>query len=135
MADETFEMFVQRERARLHGEREAVFTQQQDLENKLAEINRELAAIDAYEAAKSGKVLPARQAAAGRGQPRPRRGGKREDVLKVINEGGGLTRGQLLEKMGIKGDAQGERSVSNALTVLTKSNQVRRDGRLYFARA
>src|SRR5207247_11131314 len=57
MADETFEMFVQRERARLHGEREAIFTQQHELEGKLAEINKELSAIDAYEAAKSGKLV------------------------------------------------------------------------------
>src|SRR5947209_18935672 len=83
MADETFEMFVQRERARLHGEREAIFTQQQELEQKLAGINRELSAIDAYEAAKTGKA-PARQAATRRAGTRrssgTRRGSKR-DVL------------------------------------------------------
>lgn len=32
MADETFATFIERERTRLHGEREAVFTQQQELE-------------------------------------------------------------------------------------------------------
>ena len=41
MADETFAEFMARERARLHGEREAVFTAQQELEGKLAEINRD----------------------------------------------------------------------------------------------
>ena len=45
----------------LHAEREAVFTQQHELEGKLAAINNELRAIDAYEAAKSGKATPARQ--------------------------------------------------------------------------
>ena len=42
----------------------------------------------------------------------------------------GLTRGEILDRMGLKGDKSGEMSVSNALTALTKANQVtRRDGR------
>jgi hypothetical protein len=132
MTEETFEMFVQREQSRLHGEREAIFIQQQELETKLADINRQLSAIDAYEAARSGKPLPARQTrSTGTRRPRgARRGSKRDELLKVIREGGGLTRGQILEKMGLKGNKSGEMSVSNALTALTKSNQVaRREGR------
>ena len=56
-----------------------------------------------------------------------RRGSKREELLNVIRQGNGLTRGEILEKMGLKGDKSGEMSVSNALTALTKSNQVRRN--------
>jgi hypothetical protein len=42
----------------------------------------------------------------------------------------GLTRGEILEKMGLKGDKSGEMSISNALTALTKANQIfRRDGK------
>src|SRR5947209_10249872 len=83
MADETFEMFVQRERARLHGECEAIFTQQQELENKLAGLNRELAAIDAYETAKSGKSVSTRGSGTRPGR-RSRRGSKREQLLQII---------------------------------------------------
>ena len=36
----------------------------------------------------------------------------------------GLTRGEILERMGMKGDKSGEMSVSNAVTALTKANQV-----------
>lgn len=61
------------------------------------------------------------------------RGSRREELLQVIRQGGGLTRSEILEKMGLKGNKQGEMSVSNALTALTKSNQVRRDGRTYHA--
>lgn len=132
MAEENFDMFVQRERARLHGERDAIFTQQQELENKLAEVNRELAAIDAYEAARSGKAI-GRQAAGRRGPRRARRGSRREELLKVIRSGNGLTRGQILEKMGLKGDKSGEMSVSNALTALAKTKQVTRRDRKYVA--
>ena len=64
MPQQTFENFIVSERERLNTEREAVFNQQKDLENKLTGINRELAAIDAYEAAKTGKqAAPARQPA------------------------------------------------------------------------
>lgn len=127
---ETFQDFIARDRERLHAEREAIFNQQQELENKLAAINRELSAIDAYEAAKSGKAATPRQAAARRGSPRARRGSKREQLLEVIRAGNGLSRGEILEKMGLKGDKAGEMSVSNALTALTKANQVaRREGK------
>jgi hypothetical protein len=134
MADETFETFVQRDRARLHGEREAIFTQQQELEQKLEAVNRELAAIEAYEAAKSGKA-PARKAAPRRtGTRRGTRGGsKRDELLTIIKEGRGLTRGEILDKMGLKGNKSGEMSVSNALTTLTKNKQVARKDRKYVA--
>jgi hypothetical protein len=131
MADETFATFIQRERDRLHGEREAIFTQQHELEGKLAAINNEMRAIDAYEAAKAGKPIRAtttRRASTGRA------GSKRGQLLEVIRAGGGLARGEILEKMGLKGDKAGEMSVSNALTALTKSNQIsRRDGKYHAA--
>jgi alkylation response protein AidB-like acyl-CoA dehydrogenase len=130
MAD-TFQDFITRDRDRLHAEREAIFNQQHELEGKLAAINNELRAIDAYEAAKSGKA-PAR-ATGTRRAPRARSGSKREQLLQVLKDGPGLTRGEILEKMGLKGNKTGEMSVSNALTALTKANQVRRDGGKYLA--
>ena len=125
---ETMPEFITRERERLHSERDAIFTQQQELETKLGAINRELAAIDAYEAAKTGKQLPAKTTT--RRASMGRKGSKREELLGVIRAGDGLTRGEILEKMGLKGNKSGEMSVSNALTALTKGNQViRRDGK------
>ena len=127
---ETFQNFIARDRERLHAEREAIFNQQHELEGKLAAINNEMRAIDAYEAAKSGKAAPATRRTGTRRAPQARRGSKREQLLQVIKDGHGLTRGEILEKMGLKGDKSGEMSVSNALTALTKANQVaRRDGK------
>src|SRR5580700_4754696 len=102
MPDETFESFMQRERSRLHGEREAVFAQQQELEKKIETINRELAAIEAYEAAKSGKAGPGgRPGMGGRAAPRARRGSKREQLLQLIRgSGDGLARKDILAQMG-----------------------------------
>ena len=125
---QTFGTFIEQERERLSKERELIFTQQQALADQLAMINRELSAIDAYEAAKQGKaVSQPRQ----RRSPQSRRGSKRDALLGIIKSNpGGLTRGEILEKMGLKGDKSGAMSVSNALTALSKANQVvRREGK------
>ena len=128
MAEQSFADFITRERERLHAEREQIFNQQHELEGKLTDINRELAAIDAYEAAKSGKTpAAARQARGARARPQARRGSKREALMQVIKDNPtGLTRGEILDRMGLKGDKSGEMSVSNALTALTKAGQVAR---------
>jgi len=96
----------------------------------LADINRELAAIDAYEAAKNGKATPTRSTGTRRATP-SRRGSKREGIMAVLSDvPHGLTRGEILDRMGLKGNKSGEMSVSNALTALSKSNQVvRKDGK------
>jgi hypothetical protein len=128
--DGNFPEYISRERDRLRAEREQIFNQQKELQRKLDAVNREFAAIEVYETAKTGKA--ARQAPAGR-QPRARRGGRREALLEIIRQSDGLSRGEILERMGLKGDKSGEMSVSNALTALTKNNQVRRDGGKYRA--
>ena len=125
-----FPEFIARERERLHAEREQVFSRQEELQRELDAINREFAAVDAYETAKTGKA--ARQAA-GSWQQGARRGSRREALLEIIRQSDGLSRGEILERMGLKGDKSGEMSVSNALTALTKSNQVHREGGKYRA--
>jgi hypothetical protein len=125
-----FPEYIARERDRLRTEREQIFSQQEELQRKLDAVNREYAAIEAYETAKTSKA--ARQAPAGR-QSRARRGSRREALLELIRQSDGLSRGEILERMGLKGDKSGEMSVSNALTALTKSNQVHREGGKYRA--
>ena len=144
MDDMRFADIMRRERERLSREHEEIVDQQKDLENKLTEVDRELAAIDAYEVAKTGKAAtPARQARGPRksGAPikqlsvdtdtRPQTGTRREAIVKVIEENpNGLSRGEILERIGLKGNRPAQKSVSNALTALTKSNRVsRRDGK------
>ena len=74
---------------------------------------------------------PAKQVRAPRSPSQGRRGSKRDALMQTIRQNpDGLTRGEILEKMGLKGDKSGEMSISNALTALTKANQVsRRDGK------
>jgi hypothetical protein len=128
--DGNFSEFISRERDRLRAEREQVFNQQEELTRRLEAVNREFAAIEVYESAKTGKAA---RPAAGSRQPRTGRGSRREALLELIRQSDGLSRGEILERMGLKGDKSGEMSVSNALTALTKSNQVHREGGKYHA--
>ncbi len=127
------------ERERLHQERAAITSQQEELLARVALIDRELLAVDAYEAAKTGKLVaavakPARTRRTTTGATQQRRGSKRGALLQLIGDHpAGLTRGQILEKMGLKGDQSGEMSVSNALTGLTKAGSVYRSDGMYFA--
>lgn len=134
MVEQRFADIIKEERERLQREREEIFNQQRQLKDKLAALDRELAAIDVYETAKSGKQTAA-AAARGAGMRRSRRGSRREALLQLIGENPeGLTRGQILERMGLKGDKSGEMSVSNALTALIKRHQVARiDGKYHTA--
>ena len=100
------------------------------IDAEIAEVDRELAAIDAYERTRTGWSHTLTRAATGR--RRARTGSKREAVVKVVREAPhGLTRGELLERMGVKGDKAGEMSVSNVLTALTKSNVLARNNGRY----
>jgi hypothetical protein len=115
---EQFGEFIAQERERLNREREDVHRQQRELEGKLDEIERELEAIAAYESAKTGKTRTGKASAPRRGQARGRarsqapRGSRREALLQTIRENpNGLKRGEILERMGLKGDKAGEMSV------------------------
>lgn len=129
---------------RLSRERDEILSQQRDLENKLTEIDREFAALDAYETAKTGiaaaprrqrpgarKSAAAIQQSSAQAPARPQRGSRREALLQVIGqEPNGLSRGEIFQHLGLKGDKSAEKSVSNALTAVTKNNQVsRREGK------
>jgi hypothetical protein len=125
MAEETFEAFVERERDRLQAQRDAIRTQQKELEDQLKDLDRQFDAIAAYEAARLGKKAPS----GGKDSARSRsgRGSKRDELMKVIVGSQGLSRGEILEKMGLKGNKSREMSISNALTALLKSSQIRRN--------
>jgi hypothetical protein len=124
---ERTQAFITEQRDALLRQRETIYNQQQDLQRELDQVNEMLRKFDAFE----GKAV---RPATGRPRTRQtsaRRGSKREELLNVIRAGGGLARGEILEKMGLKGNKAGEMSVSNALTALTKASQVRRDGGKY----
>ena len=133
---DTFKSFVSRERTRLTRARDSARNRKNKLDQELSEIESELSAIEAYEQAK--KSSPGK--AAGRGRRtsakaggRAPRGEKRRSVLELIQKSDGLTRGEILSTLGVKGDKSAEQSVSNALTALKKQNLVVSKDRKYVA--
>lgn len=128
MESSTFAQFVEQERTRLTAERESLLAQRADIDTKIADLDREFEAISAYVSTKEGRSATQKQ----RRQAPARRGSKREELLKLIRQNpSGLKRGEILERMGLKGDKAGEMSISNALTALVKNNQVVRDAGSY----
>jgi hypothetical protein len=123
------EAFIARQREELLKQREDLFNQQQTLQNQLDEVNAMLAKFDVFE----GKPTQLRKQTRTPRASRAAGGTRRSAVLRVITENNGLTRAEILEKMGLKGNKTGEMSVSNALTALTKTNQVTRRDRKYVA--
>jgi DNA-binding transcriptional ArsR family regulator len=133
---ETFKSFVTRERTRLTKARDAALSRKNQLDQEISEIDSELAAIMAYDQAKkkrmTGSAKVGRRPAAQSGKRAPR-GEKRRAVLELIQKSGGLTRGEILSNLGVKGDKSSEQSVSNALTALKKQNLVASKDRKYVA--
>ena len=131
---ETFKSFVSRERTRLTRARDAARNRKQQLDRELSTIENELAAILAYEQVKNKAPARAsqktRRATAKTGRRAPR-GEKRRTVLELIQKSNGLTRGEILANLGVKGDKSAEQSVSNALTALKKQNLVASKDRKY----
>lgn len=137
---DTFGAFIKQERARLQKARDKALQKKAEIDRELEELESEITAITAYEQAKGGKPARAEKAAAKRagkrtGGQRARRGEKRQAVLDVVKQHpDGLTRGEILKLMGVKGDKSGEQSVSNALSALSKQNQLgRREGKYIVA--
>ena len=122
--------FITKQRDALLQQREGIFSQQHELQQQLDAVNAMLAKFDVFEGKAAAPISGGRTRRA-RTSPR---GSKRDALLQVIRNRGGLSRGEILDKMGLKGDKAGEMSVSNALTALTKSQQVeRRDGKYHLA--
>jgi hypothetical protein len=129
VVEETRE-FISRQRATLLKEREVLFAEQQALQERLAALNEVLSKFDMFESKSPARRV--RLASSSRGQAR--RGSRREGIIAVLmGSPDGLSRREILEQMGLKGDKSSETSVSNALTGLTKTNKVRRRDKKYVA--
>lgn len=124
--DVNFAEYIQSERDSLTIRRRQLLNERGEIDRVLAGIETEFAAVSAYEAAKTGKTLqPTRSGAA----QRARRGSRREAILSELSAApNGMTRGELLDAFGVKGNKSGEGSVSNALAALQKAGQVARQG-------
>src|SRR5450755_4031793 len=99
---------VAAERERLNKERGAIETKMGELQSLLGEVDHKLAALDAYETALNGKLpagmIPRRL----QGGKRARHGEKQAQMLRLVEAATeGATRGELSEKLGVKGNKAG----------------------------
>lgn len=122
---QSFSEFVESERSRITAEMERLRLERSKIGDAMFALERELGAIAAYEAAKSGK--PAKSATGARAT---RRGSKREELVVLIRNNPGLARRDILAKLGATDD-KSAMSVSNAITGLIKSNRITREGGRY----
>src|SRR6266446_9287478 len=124
MADE-LDAAITRQRERLTKTRDDVQGKIAELQVQLAEIDRQFAAVLAYEQTLAGKLpvlaLSKRKPSA----KRAGRGQKQTQVLHVIEQHpSGMTRGEVIAALGVKGSKSGAQSVSNALTALKKAGKI-----------
>lgn len=130
---ESLQALVKKEHARLSRARQQALTRMAAIDQQLEAIQQELKAIDAYRRVK-GDSQPERARKRPTRRPRARRGEKRQAVLGLIKQHPeGVSRGEILALMGVKGNKPGEQSVSNALSALKKTNKVTSRGRKYIA--
>src|SRR5258708_36176672 len=113
------------ERERLTKERGNIETKIDELQSQLSEIDHKLVAIEAYEKALNGKVPATAMPGRRQGAKKAGRGEKQAQVLKLVEAAAeGAVRGELIAKLGVKGDKAGEQSVSNALNALKTSGKI-----------
>jgi hypothetical protein len=129
---ESLNASIRNEGKRLRKARDKAVQKKRDIDQELEGIELELAAIEAYEKAKSTSTrAPKRGKAKRSAARRAPRGEKLAAVLELVGQHpDGLSRGEILNVIGVKGDKSGEQSVSNALSALTKQNQLgKKDGK------
>lgn len=113
-----FADMMKTERDRLTGALDDVQARMDKLNEEAAGYKRELAAIDAYERTKTGKTT------APTTSTRAARGSRSDTLLAMIGGTDGMTRSQILEEIGAKGNKSLEGSISNALATMKKKGQL-----------
>ena len=96
-------------------EKDRLTKKRTELETELATVTHELAAIAAYEQARSGRRTTA---------------SKRDTVLAIIKDGP-VTRAGIIEKLRAQGHDRPEAGVSNVLNMLKRKGTITADGGKY----
>jgi hypothetical protein len=119
--DEEVRKYIDTVRARMTKELATITSQLEELAARRAAAERELAALDAYEAARLGKA-PTKRSAKGNRQPR---GSVQTTVLEIIQKiPAGISRGDIIATVGSTGSKASEQSISSALSALKKAGRI-----------
>ena len=118
---QSFADMMTAERERLNKLIAEVGTKVTALNEEAAGYKRELAAVDAYERTKNGGTATTRRTSTGRAA----RGSRSETLMTLIaGRSDGMTRSDILEAIGAKGNKPLEGSISNALTTMKKQGKL-----------
>jgi hypothetical protein len=132
----SFARLVAAERKRLEKLRIKVHARKTQIDRELSEIERDLAAMGTFVggSGQSGRRASFGRPSSGMNGGRAGRGQRRQQVLDAIKSApDGATRGEIIEKLGVKGDKALEQSISNALAALFKSKALKRENGRYRA--
>lgn len=117
-----FQKLISEEREKLTTRIEELTRQRGEVDQAIADARNELKAIDAYEAAKSGRTMT--KAPKAQKATRARRGGVKEQVLAQITAEG-IHKSMILHGLGIASDDKVQvQGVSNALVALKKEGKI-----------
>lgn len=123
----TFTTFVADERRRIHDAIKVAKAKRQEADREITQLEAQLRAINAYDAALKGTSVADKPRAA-----RGRRGEKREAICNLLAQHtDGLTRRELLTALEVHGDKAAEQSISNALSALKKTGRIVQEGKAY----
>ena len=112
---------MQKHKAEVTEERATLLSQLSDLTGKIALLDGELKAIEAYEKAHTGKS--AKKATDKASSSRAPRGAKKQAILDVLKTEG-MKRSDILEALGAKGNKSEEQSISNTLATMVKAKEL-----------
>ena len=132
---DTLAALIERERERLTRQREAALAKRQEAEDEIAAIDKELLAVTAYFDIKEGRTAPPAQeprkgwkpraASPAPGAPRP---GRRSEILKLLTDNPGLTKGEIIDRLGARNDKSAWQSVNNAIANMKRKKKIRTEG-------
>jgi hypothetical protein len=119
-----FAGLVSAERRRIDKLLQAATSRRAEIDREIEALQREINAMNAFFSAKQGGGGSA-------SRRRGRRGEKRQRLLDLIKTAPeGLTRGEIIEKLNAA-EKSAQQSISNALSALSKSKALKREGRRY----
>ena len=120
MSEKSFGHYVEKERERLTKVRDELLAKRAEIDARIEMIDRELNAINAYEAAKNGRTTRNNKSGI-------RRSGRRNELLEAIKKHpNGISRDELINNLGAK-DKKEKMAISNALSALKRSKKISKD--------
>ncbi len=129
-----FRDYAAEEKKRLVAERDVIERKLNALDNAIRAYEDSVAPAPAPAPALAPKAAPATPATPAKRTRRRRRSSRRNEIVRVIGESGsdGIGRAGIILALNVKGNKSAEQSVSNTLSALKKSGEVRHADGKYF---